>query len=74
MSVCEEWLEENGQCDIQEAGHDLPHVLINIDHGITWKVTWPHGDDDPDVARYKEHGDALVAADDLEIERRAARA
>ncbi len=64
MSGCEEWLDENGQCDIEEAGHDLPHVLINIDHGVTWKVTWPIPADDPDLARYNRITEAIMAEED----------
>lgn len=50
---CEEWLEEHGQCDLK-AGHypETHHLLVNMDHGVCWKVTWPFDEDDPDVKRY----------------------
>jgi hypothetical protein len=46
-----ERLEEQGRCDL-DVGHDLPHLLVNVDHDIYWKATWPIEDDDADVVRY----------------------
>lgn len=75
MSGCEEWLEENGRCDLDE-GHfpETLHLLINIDHGIYWKVTWPIEEDDPDVKRYIAVSDAYEEEDNRKMAERAAQA
>jgi hypothetical protein len=70
---CTEWLEDNGQCDL-EAGHfpEMRHLLINIDHGIYWKVVWPIDDSDPDVKRYLAVAQAYEDEDNRQLAEQAA--
>lgn len=68
MSGCEEYLEESGQCDLEE-GHfpETLHLLVTGDRGIWWKVIWPLAADDPDVERYMAVADAYEAEDNRRL-------
>lgn len=66
--TCQEWLEENGRCDL-DAGHypETLHLLVTGDRGIWWKVIWPLDEKDPDVERYLAVADAYEEEDNRRL-------
>ena len=72
MTVCQEWLEEHGRCDLDQ-GHfpDTPHLLVTALQGTWAKTVWPFPEDDADVRRYLAVAQAYEEEDDRRMAAKA---